>query len=223
MPLGFGCPLSEEGGKGVFLICAVRASAFIARDAGIAFGARVTLDGFGCEDFAAGCIFGEGTNDVAGRRNGDAGGELGCDLQAIQIETGALVVEGRRAEGVHDLHEGSLNTLRVFERRETEGFLWTAFWRGGAAKAPVEITKRPILEGGRFAPDPARHDVTALVEHDFSFGKEGGMARCSRGRDTPTPLDSVKKFPGFSSSERVFCCKSFLSNGFLADCPQERS
>lgn len=159
----------------------VRENAFIARHAGIAFGARFTLDGFGCEDFPVGSIAGKGANDVARLRSGSAGSELGSDLQAVEIEAGALAIEVRRIEGAEDLREGHLNALGVFERGEKERLFDLASGGGGAIKAAVVITEGLIFEGGRFTPGPAGHDVTALIEHNPLSGSAG------RGRRAPLP------------------------------------
>ena len=86
--LGGGMPGGEEGDPG-------REGAIVAGGAGIAFGTRFTLDGFGGEDFRSVRIVGERTNDIARLRNGSTVGELGGDLEAVEILTGALVVEGR--------------------------------------------------------------------------------------------------------------------------------
>jgi len=49
----------EECDKGIFLRHAVGAIALAAGGAGITFSARVALDGFGCEEFAAFFIGGD--------------------------------------------------------------------------------------------------------------------------------------------------------------------
>jgi hypothetical protein len=245
-PFGFVHPLIDEGGKRTFLrptLLAVQEfleflgmelpggepgdargeHTFAAGGTGIAFGAGFTLDGFGGEVFGSVRIVGERTNDIAGLRNRSTVGELGGDLEAVEILTGALAVEGRRTEVAQDLREGNLNALRVLKGGEREGLFWTAFGRADAMEALVVIAERLIFEGGRFALLSAGHDVTALFEHSLPFRRAGPDGAVFAG-GTPLPgcstevmcFQQVRKAILVQHSGRKGLDRSILSDKELA-------
>ena len=93
------------------------------------------------------------------------------DLQGVEEEAGAAVVEGHVGDAGDDLVERELDRGAVFDRGELEGL---GVRRGGVGDAAVLVEVAEVLatEAGRLAAAAGGQDVAALVA-DRCFGWHG--------------------------------------------------
>ena len=96
---------------------------------------------------------------------------LGGDLQGVEEEAGAAVVERHVGDAGDDLVERELDRGAVFDRGELEGVGVRRCGVGDAAVL-VEVAEVLATEAGRLAAAAGGQDVTALVA-DRCFGWHG--------------------------------------------------
>jgi len=105
---------------------------------------------------------------------GFSGEEVGGDLEAVEDEAGALLVELVGADAVEDLAEGVLDGGAVFKRGEEEfgvDGMASAEFGGGVAGGLVVVAEVFVAEGGAAAAAAGGEDVAAAVGFLGGFGR----------------------------------------------------
>jgi len=158
-------PLFEEAGEGcVAEVFAGRGDLLDGRDGAEGGVEEDFFEGFGLIGVAAGAGLGAGAG-AAGACSGAgfAGKVGGGDLQAVEEEAGAALVEVAGGDAAEDFKEGELDGGAVFEGGEDEGVGGIAggFGAGGAAASVVVEAEGLSAQGGAAAAVAGGVDVAA--------------------------------------------------------------
>ena len=119
----------------------------------------------GCEGCARVVTF-EDAHDLLRLGFRGSGGDLGGDLESVEVEAGLAGVDAAGAKGGEDLGERNLYAAGVLEGGQLEGFLVVACAVIGVqAEIVVEVAVVLAAERGRFALDTGGHDVATFEIH----------------------------------------------------------
>jgi hypothetical protein len=218
------CGDGLEGGQDLRL-CRVAlglfAEEFVEEAAGVAAG-REFFDGGFVRERTEGGVFDDLLHvdvDCLGRGFGEV---EGGDLETVEQQAGAALIEVVGGDALEDLGEGELDAGAVGElgdAREGEGAEAGLAGRGvldGAARGVVEVAEGLVAQAGRAAAATVGVDVTALIGvffrivstivHDYPLPVKRGkiLIKMGLGPDTPWGVTTAKRFKKESPQVRGF-------------------